>query len=447
MRISPIARANSGGNAMQDAELRVTIGVTCGNHSSSTFFKDADQRDSRGRPMETSGIDRRTFLERGAAAGAALTVGGFALPSQAAPAAQPTKNRIRVGVIGCGSVSGAYLPQLTKCPYAEVVSTCDIIPERAERRAEEFHIANHYPHIEKMLDGVDFDLLVNLTDMQEHEHLNREALAAGKHIWSEKPIANTLQAGQEIVQQARAKGLRVWGAPIVVASPQFEFMARTLAAGTLGRVASAHADYGHTGPTWSSFFYEKGGGSMPDLGVYNLTSLTGLLGPARAVMAMVSIVTPTRKIDRKGQIKVTEEDNAMVLLDHGDGVLSHVQCGFNFFNPHGHVGSKEQRHTITIFGSRASMGLVGYDWEPLGVDLATEGKPEFERHATDAAGYVWQQGASLVAECLVTGKEPLFTPEHALHVVEIIVAARESQRTGRRIDLRSTFKWPVIGSA
>ena len=111
----------------------------------------------------------------------------------------------------------------------------------------------------------------------------------------------------------------------------------------------------------------------------------------------------------------------MVLLDHGNGVLSHVQCGFNFFNPHGHEGSKETRHTISIVGSRGSMGLVGYDWEPLGVDLATEGQPEYERHVTDADGYVWQQGASLVAETLATGKEQLFTPEHALHVVEIIV--------------------------
>jgi hypothetical protein len=90
------------------------------------------------------------------------------------------------------------------------------------------------------------------------------------------------------------------------------------------------------------------------------------------------------------------------------------------------------------------MGLVGYDWEPLGVDLATEGQPDYERHVTDAAGYVWQKGASLVAECLVTGKEQLFTPEHALHVVEIMTAARESQRMGRRIDLASTFKWPVV---
>lgn len=183
---------------------------------------------------------------------------------------------------------------------------------------------------------------------------------------------------------------------------------------------------------------------MPDLGVYNITSLTGLLGPARAVVAMVSIVTPTREIVGKGRFKVTEEDNAMVLHDHGNGVLSHIQCGFNFFNPHGHEGSNETRHTISIVCSSGYMGMVGYDWEPLGVDLATDKTQSYDRHITDAEGYVWQQGASLVAECLATGKEPLFTPEHALHVVEIICAARESQQTGKRIDLRSTFKWPIV---
>jgi len=160
---------------------------------------------------------------------------------------------------------------------------------------------------------------------------------------------------------------------------------------------------------------------------------------------MLSVVTPERDITTKGKIKVTEEDNAMVLIDHGRGVISHVQSGFNYFNPHGHDGSGEKRHTITIVGSAGFMGLVGYDWAPQGVDLATHKQPKLERHATDAQGYVWQQGAALAAECLVTGRELLVAPEHALHVLEIITAARESQKTGRRITLTSTFKWPILG--
>jgi predicted dehydrogenase len=209
-------------------------------------------------------------------------------------------------------------------------------------------------------------------------------------------------------------------------------------------VAAAHADYGHEGPEWSAFFYEKLGGSMPDLAVYNLTSLTGLLGPVKNVTAMLSIVTPERTVEDKGRIQVTEEDNAMVLMDHGKGIISHVQSGFNYFNPHGHDGSKETRYTISIVGSHGFMGLVGYDWAPLGVDFATKDSPTVQRQVTDAQGYIWQQGGALAAECLATGKELLVTPEHALHVLEIITAARESSATGKRVALTSTFKWPVV---
>lgn len=382
---------------------------------------------------------RREFSKTALLASAALTSGALTSAGAQAPA-----KRIRTGVIGCGSVSHSYLPVLTASPFVEVVSLCDIKPERAREQAEKFKVTHHYPHLDAMLAGEPFDFLIVLTDMQEHEKINRRALEAGKHVWSEKPIANSLGAGQKLLRLAKEKKLRLWGAPITVESPQFAFMAKQLAAGKLGRVAAAHADYGHDGPDWSAFFYEKGGGSMPDLAVYNLTSLTGLLGPARSVTAMVSIVAPERTVGDKGRIKVAEEDNAMVLLDHGHGVISHTQSGFNYFNPHGHDGSKETRHTISIVGSDGFIGLVGYDWAPQGVDVATAASPKLERHVTDAQGYIWQQGAALAAECLVTGRELLATPEHALHVLEIITAARESSAAGKRIKLSSTFKWPVV---
>ena len=78
------------------------------------------------------------------------------------------------------------------------------------------------------------------------------------------------------------------------------------------------------------------------------------------------------------------------------------------------------------------------------MDLATKDSPKLERHVTDPQGYVWQQGAVLAAECLVTGRELLAMPEQALHVLEIITAARKSSATGKRITLTSTFKWPIV---
>ncbi|MDX1909503.1 MAG: Gfo/Idh/MocA family oxidoreductase [Bacteroidia bacterium] len=387
-------------------------------------------------------LNRRTFLSRAGALGAAVMVAPMILegrPFQAQPA-----KKIRVGIIGCGSVSGMYLPHLSKSPHVELVSACDIIPERAANQASRFGIPHHYPHIDQMLAGPKFDLLVNTTDMQEHGRLNAIALHAGVNVWSEKPMANTYAEGRKLLELARDKGLRIWGAPAVVNSPQFAFMAQALNAGKLGRVAAAHAHYGHLGPDWSSFFYEKGGGSLPDLGVYNLATLTGLLGPAQSVMAMTSIVTPTRNIHQKGTVQVEAEDNAMVLMDHGRGILSHVQCGFNYFDPHGHDGDGQERPTISIYGSGGSMHMVGYDWSPFGVEMATLEAPELVRYVPDPGTYVWEEGASVICQALATGTEPLIAAEHALHVLDVIQAARASQATGKRIRLTSTFKWPVV---
>ncbi len=383
-----------------------------------------------------SAVDRRTFLQTGAAVGTVL--------GQIDPANAADSSKVRVGVIGCGSVSHSYLPHLSKNPHVTLACTCDILPDRARTQANKFNIPHHYPHIDEMLSGTAFDLLVNLTDMQEHEHLNKQALEAGKHVWSEKPLANSLAGGKQLLKIANDKNLRIWGAPAMVVSPQFAFMAKTLAAGKLGRLAAAHASYGHRGPNWSSFFYEKGGGSLPDLGVYNLTTLTGLLGPAQSVTAMTSIVTPTREIQNKGEIRVAAEDNAMVLLEHDRGVISQVQSGFNYFSPRGHFQNEEQRHTLTIVGTDGFMGLVGYDWDPRGVDLATMDQRDLTRFAQDKGNFAWEMGASLAAESLASGSDLLITPQHALHILEIIQAARESQDTGRRIPLTSTFNWPVI---
>jgi predicted dehydrogenase len=396
-------------------------------------------------------ITRKKFIKSLGTAVALVPVVANALPPlSVSPQTTPTTpttptidKKIKVAIIGCGSVSTQYLPHLSKSPFVELVSTCDIKPERAKLTAEQYKIPNHYPHIDKLLTGASFDLLVNLTNMQEHGRLNRQAIMAGKHVWSEKPMANTYKEGRELLDLAISKKLRLWGAPAVVNSPQFAFMSKMIQDGKMGKVAAAHAHYGHLGPTWSAFFYEKGGGSLPDLGVYNLGTLTGLLGPVKSVMAMTNILTPTRKVDDKGEIKVEAEDNAMVLMEHTSGTLSHVQCGFNYFDPHGHEGKGQEKPTISLVGTKGNMHLIGYDWSPFGVDVSMEGNEKVTRYVESPGDYVWQQGATVIAEALATGKEPKINAEHALHVLEIIEAARKSSDTGMRVKLISTFKYPM----
>jgi predicted dehydrogenase len=308
-------------------------------------------------------FSRLEFLKYTAAAGAAV-----ALSSLESFALERPDKKLKVALIGCGSVSNRYIPHLQSSKHIEIVALCDIKYQRAVDQNNQYKVgATTYPNIEAMLKGVPFDMMITTTDMQEHGRLNKQALLAGKHVWSEKPMANTYAEGKALLDLARSKGLRLWGAPAVVNSPQFVYMSKAIQEGKLGKVAAAHGQYGHTGPTWSAFFYEKGGGSMPDLGVYNMATLTGLLGPAKAVMAMTSIVTPERTVDDKGKVKVEAEDNAQVLMDHGNGVLSHVMCGFNYFDPHGHEATNQTLHSIQIYGDKGNMRLIGYDWEPNGV--------------------------------------------------------------------------------
>src|SRR5689334_16178874 len=125
-------------------------------------------------------ISRKKFIAQAGTVAAGVLIH----PSVSFSNTNKAEKKIKVAVIGCGSVSGMYLPHLSKCPYAELVSVCDIKPERAAKRAKEFNVPNQYPHIDKLLAGAPFDLMVNLTNMQEHGHLNKQALEAGKHVWS-----------------------------------------------------------------------------------------------------------------------------------------------------------------------------------------------------------------------------------------------------------------------
>jgi len=175
-----------------------------------------------------------------------------------------------------------------------------------------------------------------------------------------------------------------------------------------------------------------------------MATLTGLLGPARSVMAMTSIVNPERTVDDKGKIKVEAEDNAHLLLEHDNNIISHVMCGFNFFDTHGHEAKGQSLHSIQIFGSKGNMRLIGYDWETTGVVLDISETEPPKLYATDSEGYEWQEGARVTGESIINGTEPKINVEHALHVLEIIEAARKSSATGMKIKLQSKFPWPMV---
>jgi len=390
-------------------------------------------------------LNRRQFIKETAVVSAACGMTGSLLAAEVASPSSIGKNgKIRVGEIGCGSVSGSYLPNLTSKTFVEVVSVCDIKIDRAKKRAEQFKVPNVYPNIDEMLAGVPFDLLVNTTSMPSHGPINKKALQAKRHVWTEKPMALEVKFARELLDLAKRNGVHLWAAPTCVTSPQFKFMAETMANGKIGRVTAGHGTYGHGGPGWSGWFYQKGGGSLYDLGVYNVTTFTGLLGPVKEVVGMTAVLNPTRKVEDLGEVKVEADENTMLIMHHGQGVLSHVQTGFVYFDGERLAGEGRQLYTIDVTGTKGTMHMQGWDWGPGGVDVASQGEAVLETFCKDPGKYNWVGGASYVAESLLTGSPTLITPEHGLHVLEVMNACHESQRTGRRITVESTFKWPLF---
>jgi len=384
-------------------------------------------------------IGRRMFLTGMVAAGSIVQ---SASGAQAAPS---TTRKIKMGLIGCGSVSQSYLPNMAECPYIDLVSVCDILPERADAAAKKWHVPNHYPNIDRMLAGADFEVLLNLTPMLEHYPINKKALLAGRKVWCEKPAAQTVAEYSELIEIAHRKNVVLWPSPTVVTSPQFKFMADTIAAGRIGKVYNAHAFYGHEGEfTWAKWFLKKGGGSLYDLGVYNVATLTGLLGPVESVVGYAD--TDIKERIAMGEMeKVESDDNTMLIMRHRkDNVLSHVQTGYTYFTGVDHTDGSSEDYTIDVFGHEGTMHMVGYDWEPKGIDISSKGHRKVQRYSTEPGKYKWQFGASYIAECLATDQPIIIRAEHGLHVLEVMNACLESGRTGRRVKVNSTFQWPVF---
>lgn len=337
---------------------------------------------------------------------------------------------IRVAIAGCGSVSREYLEDLGMCRHARVVAVCDVDVRRAQARAEEFGISLAFGSLDQLLADCTFDLLVNLTAMPAHYAVNLAALRAGKHVMSEKPMASTFQEGTELVREADARGLSLFVAPSCCASPAFGALRDLVASGEIGQVYAAHARYGHAGPDWGPWFYGPKGGPIHDLAVYNVTFLTGLLGPVHTVTAHTTTACPHRTIEGM-DVTVECEDNAAILMDHGKGCISCVQTGFVY-------GRCRDDWSVELIGTQGSAYLLGWDWEPHGVEVWTERYPRGHRRAEDQRGYHWRNCATLAVRSLANGRpEPALDPVRALHVLEIMERARESGRTGLRNALAS----------
>jgi predicted dehydrogenase len=355
---------------------------------------------------------------------------------------------VRLGVIGVGDVAQRdYLPEIDRlAAEAVVVAVAGAGAGRLHDIAERLGVAAHVGYASLLADG-DIDAVLNLTPAQLHEEINTSALAAGKHVYSEKPLAMTAAAARSLGSQAAARGLVLTAAPSVLVYPQIEIVQQQLASGTLGpAVACSSAMFGGV-PPWEGFvsdptpYFAKDIGPLVDIGVYPLHALTGMLGPVRSVRA-----TGRRTRDAfevldgpfKGRrVAVEEDDLSIATLTFANGVLGTVQSSFASAPgaaPELEILCEGGTIACSLFDPAAPVRVSdGAHWNELPVPAERVDGPD---HVL---------GVRHLVRCIEGRARPLLTADHAAHVLDVIDAARRSRSEERSVEVTDQTWTPAEG--
>jgi len=347
------------------------------------------------------------------------------------------KPPVRIGVVGCGNVLGAYLAlaeRLKAKGLVDVTVACGRERQRAvvlgEHRIPRFTL-----DWKDVVHSPDVDLVLILTSPGDHAAIAREALQAGKHVLVEKPMAETLEEAASLVELSKRSRGSLLCAPHVILSQTYQTIARRVRRGEIGRVVSARSRYGWSGPWWSTWFYGAASGPLIDLGVYNVTSLTGILGPARRVAAVTANAIPEREVNGE-KIRTRAADNVHLVLEFGDAAYGTVTTGFTI--------QKYRSPALELYGTAGTLQMLGDDWDPDGYELWRNDVGAWQYFIETDPEWPWTDGLRHLVECAQRGVRPIVTPEHAYHVLEIMIRALESGRDGEAKTVHSTFVPPIF---
>jgi len=339
---------------------------------------------------------------------------------------------VRLGIVGCGNVLGAYLAlieRLRRQGVADLVALCGREHRRAAAKAA-WPAAEFLTDYSHLLSRPEVDAVLILTPMPEHAPMAKVALEAGKHVLVEKPLAVDLVDARELISLAREGRRHLVCAPFTILSPTFQTIARRLRRGDIGRVVSARGRYGWAGPDWADWFYKPGGGALFDLGIYNLTTLTGWLGPVRRVTAMTGVAISQRSIGGR-PARAEADDNSQVLLDFGDCCFGVITTGFTIQQSRG--------PGLELFGTEGTFYMLGDDWDPDGYELWQNSANCWQTFKETQPDWPWTEGLRHLVACIRNQSQPLLDPEHAYHVLEVMLQAQAAGRDGQTREIRSTF--------
>lgn len=349
---------------------------------------------------------------------------------------------VKLGIMGCGNISSIYCTITMQMKALDVVACADLMPERAKAAAKEHGIPKTMTP-EQMLADPEIELILNLTVPKAHAEVSLAAIAAGKSVYGEKPLAVTRADGKKIIETAKAKGVRVGSAPDTFLGAGIQTCRKLIDDGWIGDPIGATAFMMSHGPeSWhpnAGFYYEAGGGPMLDMGPYYLTALVNLLGPVKRVSGSTRMSFPERIATSKelyGKVlKVEIPTHVVGVLDFASGPIGTIITSFDIW-AHG-------LPCIEIYGSRGTIRVpdpnnfdgpvqvwVNGDWKEV---------PLSHGYSENSRGL----GVADMAAALRSGRAHRASGELAFHVLDIMEAIHDASNKGEAIALGSGCERPA----
>ena len=350
---------------------------------------------------------------------------------------------VGVGFIGTGMISNTYLENLSRFPDLDVIILGDLNVDAAKSRAEQHGVAQ-WGTVDDVLQHPEVEVVVNLTIPAVHAEVASKAIAAGKHVWTEKPISVDRQSGQNLLAQAERAGLLVGVAPDTVLGPGMQTARRSIARGDIGEPLSAQTVIQYVGPDIfhpnPEFLFSPGAGPLFDIGPYYLTALVQLFGSVRSVAAVGSTGRATRTVqagDRAGTVfDVAVPTHVSAIAKFVDGGIS--QSVFSFDSPLTRMGYVEvtgTEGTMIIPDPNMFTGDVKITRAPTVATIADD--PQWE--TVPITGVYAERGLGVLdlARAARKGGTPLASGQLGFHVLDTLVAIDEAITQERVVEVDS----------
>jgi predicted dehydrogenase len=350
---------------------------------------------------------------------------------------------VGVGVIGCGAISSAYLTAARKFPFLRIVGLADAIPAAAEARASEFGLKAR--PVDPLLADPSVEIVLNLTTPKAHVEVGLKAIAAGKHVYSEKPLGVTVKEARRLVDAAAAREVRIGCAPDTFLGGAHQTARACVDEGMIGRPIGGTAFFmcpGHE--RWHpnpGFYYLAGGGPMLDMGPYYITDLVNLLKPVASVTGVTTRMRDERTITSKPlagtRIPVEVATHVTGVLRFADGAAVSITMSFDV-PKHKHV-------PIELYGENGSLIVPDPNYFGGAIEFAAAGEGWREiatRHAY-ADGNYRSLGLADMARSIRGGRPHRASGDLAFHVLEVMEAFETSSESGRAVAIASRPERPA----